>query len=228
MPAYPTLTPAPDAAALAAYRAWYESLPQHYRDADASLGWPLYKWLAGVGIEYGKVAALIEDIDYVTPDDGGAPGDTSTLTDPSVAPVAWLPWIAQLVGVPLRADLTDAEKRDAIAFASAGWRAGTKTAVADAAKTELTGTRFARVYDHSIFDPGDGGEWDVLIITRNSETPDPARVLTAVSRRAAKPAGVMLYHRAYEASWDTVSATYPTWAAIDATGRWDAVQEAGL
>lgn len=199
----------------------YDRLPEHYRTADEPLGYPLYRFLAGVCRELGQVEALIDRLDTEI-------GGTSDLTDPMTADLAWLPWLAQLVGVQLRADLTPAEMRDAVRYASSGWRAGTKTAVADAAKTELTGTRFARVYDHSITTPGDGGVWDVLIVTRTSETPDVTRVLQAVTRRGAKPAGVVLHHRAYEASWDTVQATYPTWSAWEAAGSWNKIQEAGL
>lgn len=217
-------TPALEAGA--ALDDFYESLPQHYLDADASLDYPLYRWVAGVLSVFGEVAYALDRIDY----DPEVPelGTTSDLADPVTADVGWLPWIAQLVGVPLQAGFTEAEARDAVRFASAGWRAGTKTAVADAAKSELTGTRFARVYDHSVTEPGDGGMWDVLIVTRTTETPDVPAVLTAVERRGAKPAGVVLHHRAYEASWDTVVATYNTWSAIEAAGSWQTIQEAGL
>lgn len=220
----PTLTPDPGAA----HDRLYNRLPEHYRTADEQAGWPLYRWIAGITSQLGAVEALRDRIDYATVDDGGAPGDTSDLTDPLTADLRWLPWLAQLVGVQLRADLTDAEMRDAIRYASSGWRAGTKGAVADAAKTELTGTRAARVYDHTVFAPGDGGAWDVLIVTRPSETPDVTRVLRAVERRGAKPAGVVLHHRAYEASWDTVEASFPTWTDIRNAGSWNTVQEAGI
>lgn len=203
---------------------FYDTLPDHHRESDEAGGFPLYRFAAGTVQQLAEVEALIDGIDY----DDAVPGDTSVLADPTVAPLGTLPWLAQLVGVPLRADLTDTEKRDAVQFASSGWRAGTKQAIADAARSELTGTKFARVYDHSITQPGDGGEWDVLIITRSTETPDVTRVLQAVTRRAAKPAGVVLRHRAYESTWDTVTATYPTWVTVEGAGSWNRIQEAGL
>lgn len=202
----------------------YDALPDHYRSADEPAGFPLYRWLAGVVGQLGEIDALIDGIDY----DDTVPGDTSTLADPQVAPVAWLPWIAQLVGVRLSADLTEQQARDAVQFASSGWRAGTKQAIADAARSELTDTKYAVVYDHSIANPGDGGPWDVMILTRTSETPDPAAVLAAVIARGAKPAGVVLHHRTYESGWDTVTSTYPTWADWQAAGSWAAIEEAGL
>lgn len=221
--ARPDLTPAPASSAVDDF---YDALPQHYRDADEDLGWPLYRWLAGPLAVYADLVALRDAIDYVPPADGGEPGDTSSLADPRVAPLDWLPWLAQLIGVPLPPGLSETEARDAVAFASAGWRAGSKAAVLDAARSELTGTRFVTLFDHSVTNPGDGGQWDVLLVTRSTETPDAAAVLLAVDRRGAKPAGVVLHHRTYEAAWDTVSAEYPTWDAI--TGPWNRIEEAGL
>lgn len=221
----PVLAPAPVGGTLDRV---YDALPDHYRHADESNDWPLYRWLAGVCAELGEVEQMQARIDYVSVGDGGAPGDTSDLVDPATADPAWLPWLGQLVGVAITPDLTDAERRDGILYASSGWRAGTKAAVADAAKTELTGSKYAFVYDHSVSEPGDGGIWDVLIITRTTETPDVGAVLAAVARRGAKPAGVVLHHIAYNAAWDTVESSYPTWGAIEAAGSWNNIEEAGL
>lgn len=208
-------------------RLW-ERLPDHYRAADAQQGdrvlltdHPMYRWLAGICSQLSQVDTLINRLDVEV--DG-----RSDLTDPASADIAWLEWLAQLVGVTLDPALSDAEKRDAVLFGSSGWRAGTKVAVGDAAKTVLTGEKRVRIYDHTVFAPGDGGVWDVLVMTRPSETPDVALVLDTIVRKRAKPAGVVLHHRAYEASWDTVEAVLPSWDAIEAAGSWTSVQEAGL
>lgn len=159
------------------------------------------------------------------------PSRTSDLVDPAGADDAWLPWLGQLLGVTLPPSLSPAERRDAVTFASSGFRSGTKGAVADAARSVLTGTRYARVYDHSIPVNGvltPGGQWDVTIVTRATETPATADVVAAVVRKAAKPAGVKLYTVPYAASWDTIEAQLPSWDAWEARGSWDRVQEAGL
>lgn len=210
--------------------AMYDGLPEHYRSADEAAGdYPLLRFLAGIGLELGAVDVLRERIDYVTVPDGGELGDTSDLADPTTADATWLPWLAQLVGVNLAPGLPEDARRDAVEFASAGWRAGTKSSVADAARSVLTGTKFAVVYDHSTAAVrGTASVWDVLIVTRPTETPDPAAVLTAVVARGAKPAGVVLHHLAYEAEFATVETTYPTWDSIDSAGSWNKIQEAGL
>jgi hypothetical protein len=164
-----------------------------------------------------------------TPYLGLATGATSALVTPELADDAWLPWLAQLVGVRLNVGLDRQARVDSIRYASAGWRGGTKAAVADAARSALTGTKFVAVYDHSTeAGIGAGGPWDVLLITRLTETPDVSAVLAAVVAKKAKPAGVMLHHVAYNATWAQIVAAYPTWAALAAAGSWAVIEEAGL
>lgn len=201
----------------------YDRLPAVYRDADEPQDFPLLRWLSLLVDQAGEVDVLH---DRIVPDNVA---DLSELADPATADLNWLPWIAQMVGVRLPRDVTGQAARDAVQFASSGYRGGTKAAVADAAKSELTGTRYATIYDHSTDSSviGAAGEWDVLIVTRTSETPDVAKVLDAVVKKRAKPAGVVLYHRAYTATWGAVQTAFPTWA--DWNGKtWGQIQEAGL
>jgi hypothetical protein len=201
----------------------YDRLPAMYRDADEPLNFPLLRWLSLLLDQAGELDVLH---DRLAPNDLA---DISELADPATADLAWLPWLAQLVGVRLPRDLTGQAARDAVQFASSGYRGGTKAAVADAAKSELTGTRYAQVFDHSTDASviGAAGEWDVLIVTRTTETPSVALVLDAVVAKRAKPGGVFLYHRAYTAAWGAVQTAFPTWA--DWNGKtWAQIQEAGL
>lgn len=203
----------------------YDGLPTLYRDVDQN--GDLLAFLRLLGDQADEIETLLERINYDSPDDGGAPGDTSDLADPATADAAWLPWLTQLVGVRAPASGSEQGLRDAIAYATTGWRAGTRDAIAGAAKSALTGSRYVHVYDHSISVPGDGGAFDILLVTRVSETPDVPAVLQAVVDGHAKPAGVVLHHRAYTSTWATEQSTYPTWA--DRNGLpWYALEEAGL
>lgn len=207
----------------------YESLPEFYREDDAQYGYDLLRWLSLILDEGDDALQKFGRIRYVPVDDGGTPGDTSDLTDPDTANVEWLDWLAQLVGVALVPEMTEEEKRDAIRYASSGWQSGTKTSVAAAAKSVLTGSKYAKVYDHSTDSSAIGAAsvWDVLIVTRQSETPDPALVLATVVRKRAKPAGVVLWHKVYLSSWSDRAIAYPTWQSR--TGKtWGQLQEAGL
>lgn len=204
----------------------YADLPELYRLADRAQpdgpdGYPLLRWLSLIVDQAGDVDELADRFDPVD-----NPSGTSDLVDPATADAAWLPWLANLVGAKLSPSLSEAETRDAIANPSSGWRAGTKPALAAAARTALTGSRFAEVRDHTVTmtAPGEGGVWDVLLVTRTSETADLAAVLEAVDVKGGKPAGVVLRHEAYEATWETFEAAYPTWADLE--GRtWRTIEE---
>lgn len=215
----------------------YLRLPEYIRLSDARNDYLLKRWVSCTVDAQGDIDLLMNRINYTTVPDGGLPGEKSDLVDPYTADAAWLPWLAQLVGINLPLRLTEMERRDAIFFATSGYKVGTKRAVADAAKSELTGTRYARVYDHSITTPGDGGMWDVLIVTRGTETPSGAAVVDAVLKKRAKPAGVLLRHRSYTASWElsfrdsagSIPGKYPSWGALEAdNGNWIKIEEAGI
>lgn len=202
-------------------RILYLSLPDVYRDEDARqpapLDRPLLRYLTGFGAQAEPVETAADRLT-------GPAG--SQLTDPGLADVGWLAWLAQLVGGDLTGVDGEQARRDAVAYASSGWRAGTKTAVADAARSALTGTRYVKVDDHATA-TGAGTVWDVLLTTRTSETPDATLVLAAVTAKKAKPAGVRLHHRTFEVSWDAIETAYPTWDGWDAAD-WTTLQEAGL
>lgn len=206
----------------------YLRLPEFLRAADARNDWIMKTWLSGIADSQGEVDVLLSRIDYWPKAHGGEADDTSDLVDARTADLEWLDWLGQLFGVKPAPGLSEQARRDAVQFASSGFRAGTKAGIADAARSALDGTRFAQVYDHSTFVIGEGGEWDVLLVTRSSETPDPGAVLRSVISKRAKPAGVLLWHRAYATSWDILEATYPNWDSWGATGSWNVIEETGL
>lgn len=207
----------------------YDSLPEALRTGQEALDYPLLRYLSLLLDQTGVHADAAVAFDYVPLDEGGVAGDTSALIDPDTADAAWLSWLAQLTGQRLSPLLTETARRDAVRYGAAGWRAGTKQAVADAAKSALTGTRYVGVWDHS--NPtsgyGAGGEWDVLLVTRVEETPDVPAVLQAVIDKGAKPAGVVLHHAAYSGTWAQIEAAHPTWADMDAA-TWRGVEESGI
>lgn len=189
---------------------WYQLLPDATRTEDAKRGRPLYGWLELLGHQMTAVQALIDRIDYLPPDEGGA-GGTSDLVNPDTADLAWLPWLAQLLGVTMPATPDATAKRDAIRYAASGWQAGTQQAIADAARSALTGTRYVRVITG-----WQGSVWTILIRTRTSETPSSQAVLNAVVSKHAKPAGVILQHQAYSPTRSYVDAHLLTRADWDA------------
>lgn len=227
----------------------YQRLPETYRTMDGRDScWVFKRYLYAALHQAGLIDDTIVAIDGdrpvgpATPEPWGINPDElniwraarqnriSLLGDPQNAPSDWLPWMAQLVGAYLDPAASLAERRDTISFATSGYRAGTRQAIADAARSALTGSRFVQVLPHTAVDVSGtvpGGPWDVTIVTRGSETPDPNAVLGAVVRKGVKPAGVQLWTHTFEASWAAVEASFPTWLDWN-NATWQQIQEAGL
>ena len=193
----------------------WERLPEAYRTLDAPLGYPLRAYLSLVGDQLEGVEATVA---AVAPASG-----RSALSDPMAAAPEWLPWMAQLVGANLSGAATVAQRRAAVAGAGSGWLAGTMAGVVAAVRSTLTDP--VGGYVSVTRDASD--MWLLHVVTKATETPDPAASLRAVIQAGAKPAGVVLDWAAYAASWDDIEALAPTWAAIEALGSWGALEAAG-
>jgi hypothetical protein len=227
----------------------YQRLPEVYRTVDsADLTWPFKRYLAGMLAVAGRIDETLDGIDGDRPIGPALPepwalhseelarwranrrARASSLADPVQAEAAWLPWLAQLVGAVLDPGASEAEQRDTIQFATSGWRGGTRSAIADAARSALNGTKYVRILPHTKTTGGSlatGTAWDITIVTRLSETPDVNAVLGAVLRKGVKPAGAVLYHYPATASWAAVTAAYNTWASR--VGKsWLTIEETGL
>ena len=162
----------------------YSRLPGCYRDADAAIGAdptdnygsvasygagnydqlipsqdarPLLRWLASLVDEAGAIESVI---------DRCTPAMSSALTDPQLADVAWLPWLAQMVGLTLGPQVTPGAAQQAIALALTGPQTGTRPAIEAAVAPYLTGTQTVTVTDHY-----GGDAWTIQVGTLASETP---------------------------------------------------------
>lgn len=145
--------------------------------------------------------------------------DTSDLADPAEADVAWLPWLGQLLGVQVNESLTGEERRAQVVNAASGWRSGTRSAIAEAAQTQLTGSKYVEVVAMENND-----QWQIGIVTLAPETPLWNAVIDAITTRNAKPAGVILVHRFYSISWQTLESNFPTWNDLEGAGSWAAIE----
>jgi hypothetical protein len=90
----------------AATERMYGRLPDFMQAADATAGvvpsdYPLKRFISLWMDKAGDVEALIDRFAFATPDEGGEPGATCDLVDPTTADPSWLAWQAQLVGVGL-------------------------------------------------------------------------------------------------------------------------------
>lgn len=147
----------------------YARLPEHYRVADARQtgpDWPLLRYLSLVGDRAGELEDLLDRIDYVPPEDGGAAGDTSDLVDADQASPAWLPWLAQLVGIELDTSEPLTTQRARITGVEPTWQTGSREAIEAAVAAQLTGTQEVEVTPH-----WGGDVWVIGIGTIEAETP---------------------------------------------------------
>jgi hypothetical protein len=200
-------------------RELYDSLPEVYRDVDvddgSDNGMPLLRFLSLVGDRVGAIRDLVDRID---PDVGLG----SELLDPMLADPRWLPWLAQMLGVAnFPPSLTIEEQRLALAGAVSGWRAGTREALVDAARSALTDPD-----GYVAMRPHYGGNPFVIGVSVDPEfaPPDLDDVVTAIIRAGAKPAGVQLVIDLYALAWDTLEAVFTTWGSLDAVATWNRLE----
>lgn len=244
----PTLPIAPDVNLVA--QRIFDRLPQAYRVADANGGYPFRLYIDAVTTRLGDVQVVIDRITGQRPVGPASPlpwslhpdmvadyqanrvERISELGDPLTADAAWLSWLVQLVGGTLDPAASVLEQRDTIRYATSGWKAGTRQSIENAARSALIGSQFAKCIPHVLDDGNPGTEWDVVVMTRSSETPDVGAVLGAVLRKGVKPAGVVLRHRPYEATWDQLESRRPTWDLWEEDDKgvvtWDRLAETGL
>lgn len=230
----------------------YARLPDVYREVDMLNDYQFKKYVASLTHVMNDVDLLTArfrymsqveremfkrfaqtNVIYAHPDRvKGAPelGSTSDLVDPLSADEGWLPWIGQLVGVKVTPNMNVFEKRDAIAYAAAGYRAGSKDALEKAVRNVLSGSKYAVALPHTKVVGSAiqaGSMWDVTILTRSQESPSGATILAQVDKPTVKPAGVKLYQQFYQASWDALEAALPYWQDWEES-TWEVIEQIGV
>ncbi len=156
----------------------YDGLPEVYRVADdiqsdGPDGYPLLRYLSTLLDQLSIVYELIARFDYSDDPTGdgtfgsGSYGDgtyggvagpsaTADLIDPETANAAWLPWLAQLLGVALRDGMTPQEQRDAMADPSATWAHSTPPVLTALALTVVDSVEITPHYAGQAFNIGIG------------------------------------------------------------------------
>lgn len=221
----------------------YERFPDIYRIEDAKANWVLKRFLSGMGMVMSDIEMLLKRIDYVDPSErGGHDNDeedlvvngvtyglTSDLVDSRTADYAWLPWIAQVLGVTLDQKATEQDQRDLLSTPSASFSVGTKQSIKATVQAGLTGTKYCEVYDHtvSLGSIGAGTVWDMFIAVKTSEIPAGFDPVAAVIAANQKPAGVILRSGNFETAWSVIQSQYPTWAEWN-NATWQEIESAGL
>lgn len=151
---------------------------------DELSGWALAHYCAALGVMFQSVQDVARD----TPEGPG----WSAVVDLERCPDAWLPWLAQFVGVTVATGWTPAQMRARIAGTD-GFKRGSPDALEAALGATLTGSRVV------MFRERNGSAYRLEVVTKTAETPDPALSLRALLEQ--KPAGIVLAFRQVTA-WD--------------------------
>lgn len=148
---------------------------------DHEYGFHLAYYCAAIAVMFQPVADVARD----TPDGPGWSG----VMDVNRAPVGWLGWLAQFVGVSLVPGTTHDEQVARIKSTD-GFRRGTVAAMRSAIELHLTGSKEV-VFTERL----DGDAYVLGIRTLEAETPDPAQTLADILSQ--KPGGIVLDYATY-------------------------------
>ena len=172
--------------------------------ADASLGWPLAKYLSAIGLILDEVAQLVRS------DDAGNDG-WSAFADPTRCPDDFLYTLAQWAGVTHPRRMTTGALRDLIGPHAPGvWR-GTKAAIlAGVARYVTPG---GAVYFE---ERADGDPYHLRILTYQFDTVDEAAIKIELVNLV--PAGLLVSYEVREGqTWGMITDTGDTWGDVKAT-----------
>lgn len=131
----------------------------------------------------GALGSMFQTVEeYASDGPNGEPG-WSIILDLNRAPVEALPWLGQFVGVTIQQDVSIELQRQQI-HAVSGFQRGTPRSLMAAAQQYLTGDKQVILRERN------GSAYQLTIVTKSSQTPNPARVEAAI--RTQKPAGIAL------------------------------------
>lgn len=161
-------------------------------NGDEDTDWTLLLFVDSVG-------RLLHDVELLARDTEDVPGWSSIL-DPDAAPVVYLPWLAQFVGVSWAATPTEANQRLRIANRE-GQARGTLAALIAAVQSTLDEPKQVTVDERYLDDA-----YRLRVVTYTSQTPDSDATLAAILRQ--KPAGIVLEYDVVDA--DSIDALVGT------------------
>lgn len=152
---------------------------------DEKFGWTGLLFISAV-------TGTIQDVDDIVRDQPNQIPGWGKVLDPDIVPDSGIAWLGQLVGVRSEPRLpTDPQEvyyanlREKIK-ARPRFSRGNTSSLITAAQDLLTGNKTVYLFER------DGSPWQARLTTFASETPDAAKVNTAI--QAQKPAGIILTH----------------------------------
>jgi hypothetical protein len=169
------------------------------------------------------IYAMIQQIETLTTERPDGLHGWANMLDIWKCAEEFLPWLAQFVGAMTKSGLTEQQQREYI-YSLPGFNRGRPSAIIAAVKA--AGPQFVRLVERRYLD-GTGvwqdNAWRYTVITKPSETSDPAAVQAAI--QSQKPGPDQGYWKGIEAAtyawvaleystYADVMAAYPTYAAL--------------
>lgn len=153
--------------------------------ADQGLGFPLLKYLDGIGLMWNDIDEIIRD--KIEPHGKIRPGYAKVMTV-GECPENWLPWLAQFIGVtaPPNMPVLDQE----LIIAASGMNRGTPAAIKAAVAVKLTGAKRVDLFERS-----EGKAYKLTVVTYQGETPNEAEVEQLLKGEEVVPAGIVVDYK---------------------------------
>lgn len=152
------------------------------------------------------IYAMIEPVETLTSDRDDGLSGWANMVDINACPSEYLPYLAQFVGASVKLGLTDEQQRQYI-LSLPGFNRGRPATIIAEVQTTLTGTQFVDLQERT------GTAWDYTVVTKPSETPNPA--LTQAAIQSQKPGPDQFTFTMTEvATYGWLAGQYATYGAL--------------
>lgn len=155
------------------------------------------------------IYAMFQAVEELTAErDDGLPGWAS-MVDINACQSQYLPYLAQFVGAQVQLGLSDADQR-AYIMSLPGFNRGRPATIISTTQATLTGSKFVDLQERS------GTAWQYTVVTKPSETPNPAATVAAIQSQKVGPdqfTHLLVEHATY--GW--LAGEYATYADVVAT-----------
>jgi hypothetical protein len=155
------------------------------------------------------IYAMFQAVEELTAERDDGLSGWANMVDINACPPQYLPYLAQFVGALVQPGLSDADQR-AYIMSLPGFNRGRPATIISTVQSTLTGNKFVDLQERS------GTAWQYTVVTKPSETPNPAVTVAAIQSQKVGPdqfTHLLVEHATY--GW--LAGEYATYADVVAT-----------
>ncbi|HEX4501085.1 MAG TPA: phage tail protein [Scandinavium sp.] len=162
------------------------------------------------------IYAMFQAVEELTAERDDGLSGWANMVDINACPSQYLPYLAQFVGAQVQPGLSDADQR-AYIMSLPGFNRGRPETIISVVKATLTGSKFVDLQERA------STAWRYTVVTRPSETPNPAATVAAIQSQKVGPdqfTHLLVEHATYGwlageyATYADVLAAYATYADL--------------